>query len=122
MGSLILATTGKTASTTSYLPLLVILLLFGVMYFIMIRPQQQRRRQAMTQQRQVGVGARVRTTAGMYGTIVDGDNDNVIVEIAPGVRVKMMRRAIMSTVPDDEPDGLKQSVPDFDGDSSKADD
>ena len=59
----------------------------------------------------------------MYGTVVDGDADNVLVEIAPNVQVKMMRRAILNVVADDEPDGIRQTVPDVDyGESSSSSD
>jgi preprotein translocase subunit YajC len=128
MGSLHLlaaaATTTSKTSSSSYLPLLIIVALFGVMYFFLIRPQRNKQRQAMQTQRQVGDGARIRTTAGIYGTIVEGDDDNVIVEIAPNVRIKMMRRAIMNVVSDDEPDGVRQTVPDLgpDAESASADD
>jgi preprotein translocase subunit YajC len=107
-----LAASSSKSSSSSYTFLLIILVIFGLMYFVMIRPQRNRQRQAQQTQRQVGIGAKVRTTAGMYGTIVDGDDDNVLVEVAPGVRIKMMRRAIMGVVPDDEPDGIRQTVPD----------
>ena len=107
-------------STTNYSFLLIIVVIFGLMYFVMIRPQRNRQRQAQQQQRQVGNGSRIRTTAGMYGTIVDSDDDNVLVEVAPGVQIKMMRRAILSVVPDDEPDGLHQTVPDMSAGSSQA--
>jgi preprotein translocase subunit YajC len=123
VGTLILASASKGDSATSYTPLLVIVLLFVLLYFVMIRPQRNRQRQAQQAQRQVGNGARVRTTAGMYGTVIDGDADNVLVEIAPNVQVKMMRRAIMGVVPDDEPDGIRQTVPDVDyGESSSSSD
>jgi preprotein translocase subunit YajC len=123
MGTLFLATAAKSSSTDDYTPLLVIIVLFGLLYFVMIRPQRNRQRQAQQTQRQVGNGARVRTSAGIYGTIVDGDNDNVLVEVAPNVRIKMMRRAILGTVPDDEPDGIRQTVPDVDyGESSSSSD
>ena len=117
------STTTKSSSS-SYLPLLIIVALFGVMYFFLIRPQRNKQRQAQQQQRQASDGARIRTTAGIYGTIIEGDDDNVIVEIAPNVRIKMMRRAIMNVVPDDEPEGVRQAVPDLgtDADSAKADD
>jgi preprotein translocase subunit YajC len=113
MGTLILAATGSKSSSSDYSFLLIILVIFGIMYFVMIRPQRNRQRQAQQTQRQVGDGARVRTTAGMYGTIIEGDNDNVLVEFAPGVRIKMMRRAIMNVVPDDEPDGFQTTGPDL---------
>jgi preprotein translocase subunit YajC len=115
MGTEILAAASKTSGSSDYSFLLIILVIFGIMYFVMIRPQRNRQRQAQQTQRQVGNGARVRTTAGMYGTIVEGDDDNVLVEFAPGVRIKMMRRAIMNVVPDDEPDGFKPTGPDMSG-------
>jgi preprotein translocase subunit YajC len=114
MGTLILAAASKPATGSSdYSFLLIILVIFGIMYFVMIRPQRNRQRQAQQTQRQVGNGARVRTTSGMYGTIIEGDDDNVLVEFAPGVRIKMMRRAIMNVVPDDEADGFNPTAPDM---------
>jgi preprotein translocase subunit YajC len=95
------------SSSSSYSYLIIILLIFGALYFVMIRPQRNR-------QRQVSVGSRIRTTAGMYGTIVAADDDNVLVEFAPGVQIKMMRRAIMNVVSDDEPDGIRPTVADPD--------
>jgi preprotein translocase subunit YajC len=100
----------KSSSSSSLSFLLIIVVVFGLLYFVMIRPQRNRQRQAQQQSRQVGNGSRIRTTAGMYGTIVDSDDDNVLVEFAPGVQIKMMRRAIMGVVPDDEPDGLHSTV------------
>lgn len=107
----VLAAASKSTSSSSYY-LIFIVLIFGVLYFVMIRPQRNKQRAAQQQQRQVTNGSRVRTTAGMYGTIIDSDADNVLVEFAPGVRIKMMRRAIMNVVPDDEPDGLRPTGPD----------
>jgi preprotein translocase subunit YajC len=112
MGPEILAAASKSTGSSDYSYLLIILVIFGIMYFVMIRPQRNRQRQAQQTQRQVNNGARVRTTAGMYGTIIDGDNDNVLVEFAPGVQIKMMRRAIMNVVPDDEPEGFNPSFSD----------
>jgi preprotein translocase subunit YajC len=123
MGTLILAASASKSSADDYTPLLVIIVLFGLLYFVMIRPQRNRQRQAQQTQRQVGIGTRVRTTSGIYGTVVDGDNDNVLLEVAPNVQVKMMRRAIMNAVPDDEPDGIRQTVPgvDYEEPSSSSD-
>ena len=47
---------------------------------------------------------RVRTTAGIYGTVISGDDRDVIVEIAPGVNIRMLRRAVMDVVQDDARD------------------
>jgi len=110
----VLAASTSKSSGSSLSFLLIIVVVFGLLYFVMIRPQRNRQRAAQQQSRQVGNGSRIRTTAGMYGTIVDSDDDNVLVEFAPGVQIKMMRRAIMNVVPDDEPDGIRPTVADPD--------
>jgi preprotein translocase subunit YajC len=82
--------------------LLGLLLLFGIFYFVMIRPQRNRQRQAVQMQRQVLPGQRIITTAGVYATVVSGDDQTITVEIAPGVQIKMMRRAVLRQLADDE--------------------
>ena len=73
-------------------------------YLLMIRPQQRRRQQAAQKQDNIQPGARVRTTAGMYATVVDVDGDDVILEIAPGIEVRYMKRAVMEVVAPAEAD------------------
>ena len=65
---------------------------------LMIRPQRRRQQQAQQKQSTLRPGARVRTTAGMYATVVDVDGDDVVLEVAPGVEVRYMRRAVMDVV------------------------
>jgi preprotein translocase subunit YajC len=101
MGNVILAaTSSKSGGSSAYL-LLGLVVLFGVLYFVMIRPQRRRQQQAQQTQRDVSPGARVRTTAGMYATVVAVEDGDVILEVAPGVEVRYMKRAIMDVVPDD---------------------
>jgi preprotein translocase subunit YajC len=108
MGNMFLAASTKS-SGSSLLPILFIAVLFVVLYLVMIRPQRNRQRQAMQMQRTVVPGQRVRTTAGMYGTITAVDDNDVEVEVAPGVRIKMLRRAIMDTLSDEGPGDEPQS-------------
>lgn len=98
MGEVILAASKSSSSGGSLLFLLIIVALFGLLYFVTIRPQRNRQRRAMQTQREVGPGARVRTTAGMYATVAAVDGDDVILEVAPGVEVRFLRRAIMEVV------------------------
>ena len=91
----------STSKGNPYLFPIIIVALFGLLYFVMIRPQRNRQRQAQQMQNQVMPGQRVRTTAGMYATVVSIDGDDVVLEIAPGVNVTYMRRAILNVVPDD---------------------
>ncbi len=102
MGNEILAAASTSKSSGgSYLFLVAIVVLFGLLYFVTIRPQRNRQRAAMQTQRTVEPGARVRTTAGMYATVVSVEDQDVILEVAPGVHVRYLRRAIMDVVPDD---------------------
>ena len=82
----------------SFTPLLFIVLLFGVMYFLMIRPQQKRRREAMQMQSALGPGDEIVTIGGMHGTVVSIDGDVVTVAIAPAVNVRYARPAIARVV------------------------
>jgi preprotein translocase subunit YajC len=101
MGNVILAATSSTSKGSgSYLFLVAIVVLFGLLYFVTIRPQRNRQRAAAQTQRTVEPGARVRTTAGMYGTVVAVDDQDVVLEVAPGVEIRFLRRAIMDVVPD----------------------
>jgi preprotein translocase subunit YajC len=112
--SVVAATSSKSGSS-SYTFLLLIALVFVGFYFLMIRPQRRRQQQAQQQQRTLTPGSRVRTTAGMYATVSAVDGDDVILEVAPGVDVRYMRKAVMEilapgeeeeteTVEDDEPE------------------
>ena len=100
MGNMILAASStKSGGSSAYL-LIGLVVLFGLLYFVMIRPQRRRQQQAMQTQRTIEPGARVRTTAGMYATVVAVEDQDVILEVAPGVEARFMRRALMDVVPD----------------------
>jgi preprotein translocase YajC subunit len=106
VGNMVLAasTAASKSSSGSLNILLIIVVLFGVLYFVMIRPQRNRQRKAQQQANAVAPGTRVRTTAGMYATVVAVDGDDVILEVAPGVEVRYVKRAIMQVLPGEEPD------------------
>jgi preprotein translocase subunit YajC len=73
-------------------------LVFVGFYFLMIRPQRRRQQQVQQQQKTVEPGARVRTTAGMYATVIEVDGDDVILEVAPGIDVRYLKRAIAEVI------------------------
>ena len=98
MGNMYLAAAAKSSST-SLLPIIIIVVLFMLMYMTMTRRSRARR----AQQQQTGImpGTAVRTTSGMYGTVTsEVDNDDVMVEVAPGVNIRMMKRAVVPVPPD----------------------
>jgi preprotein translocase subunit YajC len=107
MGNQLVAATDAAtkSSSSSFLPLLIIVVLFGLFYVTIIRPQRNRQRAAQQTQHQVMPGQRIRSTAGIYGTVISGDDRDIVVEIAPGVQVTMLRRAVMEVVPEDDQGG-----------------
>jgi preprotein translocase YajC subunit len=117
MGILLLAAGSAPAKKgSSPVFFIVLLVAFGLIYFLVLRP---RRARMMAAQQQRGSdltpGQRVRTTAGIYGTVTLVDGTDVEVEIAPGVEVRMLRQAIAAVIPDEEPEDQ------FDSDASAAD-
>src|SRR5580658_3066855 len=97
------ATTTKSTSHFNPSTLILILVAVVVFYMLIMRPRQRRQQQAAQQQNTMQPGARVRTTAGMYATVVDVDGDDVILEVAPGVEVRYMKRAVMEVVSPGDP-------------------
>jgi preprotein translocase subunit YajC len=89
---------------------LPILLIVGF-YFLLIRPQRNRQRAQQALVASLEVGDDIMTTGGIFGTIVEIDDDEgtVTVEIAPATRIRMLRQGISQrfvedTVEDDEGD------------------
>ena len=95
------------------MPILMIGLLFGVMYFMMIRPQQKRRREAEQMQSSIGPGDEVVTIGGLYGTVASIDDETVMLEVSPGVHERYARPAIARVVPKtDDTAAAESTVPD----------
>lgn len=109
--TILAATKSSSSSVTSYL---LIIILIAVMMLFMFRSSRRRQQNAQNTQRQLVTGARVRTVHGIYGTVRDMDDQNVMVEVAPGVNIKMLRQAVGTVLPDDTPDGVLKSMPDAD--------
>ena len=83
--------------------IILIIVFIGLIYFMAIRPGRNRQKKVVQQQNNVRPGARVRTTAGMYATVVAVDGDDVVLEVAPDIEVRYMKRAIMEVLaPGDE--------------------
>jgi preprotein translocase subunit YajC len=91
-----LAANSQGGSNFSFIIMLV--LLFGAMYFLMIRPQQRRRRAMQEMQSVIGPGDEVVTIGGLYGTVTDIDDETVTLEVAPGVTNRYARGAISRVV------------------------
>jgi len=80
----------------------ILILMFLVMWLVVIRPQRRKQSEQQRMLDAVAPGAQVLTAGGMYGTVRAVDGDDVRVEIAPGVEIRMSRRAISAVIPEQE--------------------
>jgi preprotein translocase subunit YajC len=78
--------------------ILMMIALFAVMYFLMIRPQQKRAKQHQEMQSGLSEGQRVLLTSGMFGTVAHVGERQLIVELAPGVEVTVLKGNVARTV------------------------
>lgn len=82
-----------------------IILIFLIFYFLLIRPQQQRQRKLREEQSTLRRGDRIVTAGGIVGVVqaTREDSPEVDVEIAPNVRIKVVRTTITTILPRDKP-------------------
>jgi preprotein translocase subunit YajC len=74
--------------------LIALLLTFGLMWLLLIRPQQRRMRAHQQIVASLGPGDEVVTAGGIHGIVTSVDDEEVRVEIAPGVVIRVLRGAI----------------------------
>jgi preprotein translocase subunit YajC len=79
--------------------ILLIVVMFGVMYFLMIRPQMKRAKEHKTMVDSLQKGDEVITAGGILGRITKVEDQYVAVAIASGVEIQAQRAAIQTVLP-----------------------
>jgi preprotein translocase subunit YajC len=92
---------GGASGITSFIPLILI---FAIMYFLMIRPQQKKVKEHRAMVEALRKGDQIVTAGGIMGKVskVGADNE-VEVEIASGVKVKVVQSTIQAVLNKTEP-------------------
>ena len=87
--------------------LILLAAMFVLLWVLLIRPQRQRQQKQQQLLSSVEPGDEVLTVGGLYGIVRDIDEeDDLIVEIAEGIQVRIARRAVGGVVkPEEEEDG-----------------
>jgi preprotein translocase subunit YajC len=113
--------TPAAGAPDAMLQLLPIVLIFVVFYFLLIRPQQKKMKQHKEMLAALRRGDRIATGGGIIGTITKViDENEVQVEIAEGVRVRVQRPAISTVLAKTEPAQQPKEPPKPGGDDSGA--
>jgi len=81
-----------------------LILIFAIMYFLLIRPQQKKLKTHRAMVEALRRGDQVVTQGGLLGKVSKVmDNDEVEVELAPSVKVRVVKSTIAQVVSKTEP-------------------
>lgn len=104
---------GEAGGGDMLMSILPLILIFVVFYFLLIRPQQRKQKAHREMLQNVNRGDDIVTNGGLVGNVIKvGRGDSLLVEIAPDVRVRVMRNMISQIMPrhdqyDDEEEDLR---------------
>lgn len=85
--------TAQPAGSSAF-SLIFILIIGLAAYFLFIRPRSQAARRQRETLQEIGPGEEVLTGAGIFGTVLDVQDDRVTIETAPGTRITVLRSTI----------------------------
>lgn len=92
---------GTAGAFASFVPLILI---FVIMYFLLIRPQQKKLKEHKAMVEALRRGDQVLTQGGIVGKVTKVQEDGMLeVEIAEGVRVRVLRHTIAQVMSKTEP-------------------
>jgi preprotein translocase subunit YajC len=102
---------GLFDNQSALIQFLPLVLIFVVFYFLLIRPQQRKAREHRTTLDALRRGDRVVTGGGIIGTVVRVDGtEEVVVDIAEGVRVRVVRSTITSVLAKPNPAAAREAA------------
>jgi preprotein translocase subunit YajC len=82
--------------------LIILLFGFALMWLLIVMPQRRRQRAHNEMVTNLRSGDYVLTVGGVYGTVTDIGEDDVGLEIAPDIEVRVNKRSVGSIVPPEE--------------------
>lgn len=74
--------------------LIMMVLMFVVMYFFMIRPQMKKQKEHKKYIEQLDVNAKIVTTAGIHGRIVEVSETTFLIDVGSGVKIRFDKSAV----------------------------
>jgi len=78
----------------------LLIIAFVFLWFVLIRPQRRRQTETQSMLQSLKPGDEVVTAGGIYGTVTElVDDDDLMVQIAPDLTVRVARRAIGAVIP-----------------------
>ena len=84
---------------------LIIILMFGALYYLLLRPQQKREKARREIVRALSSGDEVVTNSGIHGVVAEVEDTVIWLEVFDGVELKMSRDAIAGRIEPATDDG-----------------
>lgn len=75
--------------------IVMMVLVFGIMYFLMIRPQQKRQKELVKFRQGLQNGDKVITAGGIYGTIKEVKDNYVLLEVDRNTDIRVDKSMVM---------------------------
>src|SRR5690606_1236920 len=91
MMSTVLLQAASGGGIMSFLPMILIIVVF---YFFMIRPQMKKQKDHKKYIEELDVSAKVVTTAGIHGRIVEVSDTTFLIDVGSGVKMRFDKSAI----------------------------
>jgi preprotein translocase subunit YajC len=102
---------GLFDSSNAMIQFLPLVLIFVVFYFLLIRPQQQKQKQQRSMLDSLRRGDRVVTGGGIIGTVNRVTSaEEIEVDIAQGVRVRVLRSTISNVLAKPDPAAAREAA------------
>ena len=78
----------------------MMVLIFGVMYFLMIRPQQKKQKELVKFRNALEKGQKIVTAGGIYGTVTNVKDDVITISVGPDRVQLVFARGAIANVED----------------------
>jgi preprotein translocase subunit YajC len=90
---------GESDGMGGMVSLLPIVMIFAIIYFLMIRPQHKRDQEHKAMLRGLKPGDRVMTAGGIYGTLLEVNEETVLMDAGNKIILTIARQSVGSLMP-----------------------
>ena len=79
---------------------ILLIAMFAIMYFFMIRPQNKKQKEIANFRKSLQVNQKVITAGGIHGVINEINDNDIVLEIASNVRIRIDKNSIFAAAAD----------------------
>ena len=79
---------------------ILLIAMFAIMYFFMIRPQNKKQKEIANFRKSLQVNHKVITAGGIQGVIKEINDNDIVLEIASNVRIRIDKNSIFAAAAD----------------------